>query len=186
MFSYFVGTVKRLFLFSFFFLFAYLHYKTTDKSSYEFKDKVFEFSTLINFKSARLEKFLDKPEHAFKIFLIFQTTCALLAVLGLRFFSFVSGLCLLFLNALYYNPLRINPATIKPDMVITYLNLDHIKNLSWEFIILIILSLAIFTQSFRYSCFKKTVIYSQNVETKEFNQEIKREAKVTSQKKKKI
>ena len=186
MFSYFVGTTKRLFLFSFFFLFAYLHYKSMDKSAYEFKDKVFEFATLINFKNAQLEKFLEQPERAFKIFLVFQTACALFAVLGSRFFSFLSGLCLVLLNALYYNPFRINTATKKPDFVLNDINFGIIKSLSWEFLILGILSLTIFTQSFRSSCFKKVVIIPEEAGVRDLKQDSKRETKVNSQKKKKI
>ncbi len=185
MFSYLVGTTKRLLLFSFFFLFAYLKYSSLDKSSYDFKDKVFEFTTIVNFKNAQLEKFLEKPERGFQMFLIFQTGCALLAVLGSRFFSFLAALCLMITNILYFSPMRINPATKKSDVDFKNLNLDLLKSLSWEFIVLSVLSLAILTQSFRSSCFKRCETLPKEAGVTE-SPNSKRDAKVSSKKKKKI
>lgn len=142
-----MGTTRRLFLFSFFFLFAYLHTKNIKNSSYEFKDKVFEFTTLVNFKNAKLEAILENPESVFQLFLIIQTICAALAVLGVKFFSFLSGIFLVLLNVLYYNPFKINPVTKKPDLVFSSFNFEFLNSLPLDFFVLSVLILGIFTQS---------------------------------------
>ena len=182
-----MGVIRRLFLFSFFFLFAYLHMKNIKNSSYEFKDKVYEFTTLVNFKSPQIETLLRFPENFFHGYLIFQTACAVLAILGVRFFSFVSGICLVLLNAIYYNPFKINPATKKPDLVYTSLNLDLFKSLPWEFIVISVLALAIFTQSTESLCCSRVEILPKEAgaSIQQSDDRDKREPKVHSQKAKK-
>ena len=110
------GFTKRLFLFQFVFLFAYLKYRDISASSYEFKDKIYEFSTSLNFKHTYLEELLKNPIMAFQIFIGFQAVCALLAILGSRLFSFLTAICLILTNIIYFNPFQINPNTKKPNM----------------------------------------------------------------------
>ena len=176
MLCYLFNTVKRAFLFGFVFVFAYLNFREITRSSYEFKDRVYEFTTGVNFKHPLLDQYLTNPTQVFQAFLIAQVAFALLATLGARFFSFLSGLLLLLVNILYNNPLRVASGS-KPATYILK-NFDY-KTLSPEFVLLTILSLAMLTQSFQTAC-----VTSSNRETQTSDE--KRENKPSSSKKKKV
>jgi hypothetical protein len=179
MFCFLVGLTKRLFLFQFFFLFAYLKFRDQSASSYEFKDKIYEFSTLVNFKHPAVEQFINNPLYAFQLFFGVMTVSAFLGFLGSRFFSFISAICLAIVNVLYFNPMRLNPATKKPE-----LNLEnfHFTQLPLEFIVLTVLVFALFAQAFR----TKRASYSVD-ETPKVEEviETRREPKNSSNKQKK-
>jgi hypothetical protein len=183
--SYLSGLIKRIVIFQFIFLFFYLKWRNIQGSSYEFKDKVYELSTSLSFKNAKLEEFLNNPIQAFQIFVGIQIACAVLGVLGSRLFSFASAVLLIATNFIYYNPLKLNPSTKKPFIKISLdnFNINQIKQFPVEFILLTTISLAILTQAFKSSCMKKCKEITYNKD--DYANDNKRNVKVTSNKNKK-
>lgn len=186
--SYLCGLIKRIIIFQFIFLFVYLKWRNIQGSSYEFKDKIYELTTSLSFKNAKLEEFLNNPVQAFQIFIGVQIASAVLGVLGSRLFSFTSAFMLIVTNFIYYNPFKLNPATKKPFINISFdnLNINQIKQFPVEFILLTTLSLAILTQAFKSktSCMKKCKEITSTPQEETVTYE-KRGAKVNSNKNKK-
>ena len=176
------GFIKRLFLFQFVFLFAFLKYTDISTSSYEFKDKIYEFSTSVNFKHPVLEELLKNPITVFQFFIGFQAVCALLAILGSRLFSFLTAICLIITDIIYFNPFQINPNTKKPNMSLNNLN---IQQFPLEFILLATLAMAMLTQAFKTSKCETTYVIEEEITKDEKVNSNKREVKVKSQKNKK-
>lgn len=186
MLCYLCGVVKRLFLFQFIFIFAFLKFRDQSSSAYDMKDKFYEFTTLINFKHPMMEQFLVNPLQAFQLFFGIMTVSAFFGLLGSRFFSFITGVCLIKINILYFNPMRINPTTKKPELNINDLSNFNLNQLPLEFILLTILSFALFTQAFKKGCNKNK--YGSDSETTpgvEEVRETRRDANVSSKKGKK-
>jgi hypothetical protein len=186
MLCYLCGVVKRLFLFQFIFIFAFLKFRDQSTSAYDMKDKIYEFTTLVNFKHPMLEQILVNPLQAFQLFFGIMTVSAFFGLLGSRFFSFLTGLCLIKLNFLYYNPMRINPTTKKPELNLTdlsNLNLNQLQQLPLEFILITVLAFALFTQSFK-RCNRKDYNYESTPGVEEVR-ETRREVRPSSKKGKK-
>ena len=185
MLCYLFNTVKRLFLFGFVFVFAYLNFRNISKSSYDFKDKVYEFTTGVNFKHPLLDQYLANPTQVFQAFLIAQVAFALLATLGVRFFSFLSGLLLVLVNVLYYNPLRATPGSKTPNFSLQNLDLKTLSSaVSAEFLLLTCLSLAMFAQSFNNSSRSVTHIQVE-AQASSTSSDSRRDSRPASGKKKK-
>lgn len=182
MLGYLCGVFKRLFLFQFVFLFAYLKYKDLSTSSYEFKDKVYEFSTSVNFKHPKVDQLLSNPVLLFQIFVGAQAAFAVLALLGSRFFSFLTAVMVVLTNVIYNNPLKILNPTKKAGENPKPFNLNQIP---LEFILMTILALAIFAQSFSKSCCGSAEALEAGKGVEETT-DGRRDAKVSSQKKKRI
>lgn len=181
MISFLCGVVKRSFLFQFFFIFAYLKYSDMGKSSYEFKDKVYEASAIANLKHPMIDRAFANPMMAFQVFLGVQVFSAGMAVLGSRFFSFLSGLLLLAGNVVYNNPLRV---TGKPNQPISIEKLT-LTSIPIEFILLCCLSLGILTQAFTRGCCRRDTVIEEAGHREE-TPDARRTPTVSSGKKKRV
>lgn len=166
-----MGTLQRTILFQFFFVFAFIKYRDISKSSYEFKDKFYELTTLLNFKNNLIDQAFANPVLVFQAFLGIQVFCALLAILGSRFFSFITGVVLIAANLVYNNPLKFDTK-----------NNFGFFTIPFEFLILTAFTIGVFTQAFSGSSKCK----STNPETSPSEQLNDRGAKQSSYKKKRI
>jgi hypothetical protein len=135
------NTFKRTLLFQFIFIFAFLKLRDITRSSYELKDRFYELATLLNFKNDLIDKAFTNSLLVFQIFLGALLSSSLLATLGSRVFSFISGLLLILLNLIYFNPLRSNNK-------IASIGKLTIFNLPIESLVLLAISLGIFIQTF--------------------------------------
>ena len=182
--SLFYGFTKRILLFQFFFIFAFLKFKDMSSSSYELKDKYYELATSFNFKNAKIEEFISNPLLAFQIFVGFQTLCAVLALFNSKFFAFLSATCLTVTNFVYFNPFRINPTTKKPEISFTDFKVTQLQTVPLEFLLLLALTFAILAHSFTSSkCqIPTTVLVEEAGATGKESTKDKREAKVSSKK----
>ena len=177
MISYMCSVFNRFLLFQFFFVFAYYKFLDVSKSSHEFKDRFYELSKLISFKNSYLDLLFNNPIPVFQAFIGIQLVSALLAVLGSRLFSFISGMFLLLTSLFYYSPFITKSAGA--------VNISF-ENCSIEFMLSISLVLAIFAQSFSSNCCKKS--NQEAVETEEETvkpRQENRESKPSSKSKKK-
>lgn len=150
MISWILGVFKRTLLFQFFFVFAHYSLNNITKSSHEFRDRYYELEESFNFKCKWMQAFFENPVRGFQLFLGAHVIFALLAVLGSRFFSFVSGLALIFGNVLYHNPLaKSKLQSGKSGNIMANLNV------SFEFLLLLALSIAMMALAFKTKCNEK-------------------------------
>jgi len=148
MISYMSSVFKRFLIFQFFFVFAYYKFLDLSKSSYEFKDRFYELSKLFSFKNPQVDLLFNNPIPVFQAFMGIQMVSALLAVLGSRLFSFVSGVLLLLTSLIYYSPFKTKMGGVSAK--------NMFETSSIEFLLSIALVLAIFAQSFSSSCCEKS------------------------------
>jgi len=148
MMAFFGSAIKRLVLFQFVFVFAYYKFMDLAKSSYDFKDRIYDLSKFSDFKHPLVDKVLMNPIPVFQVFIGVQVFCALFAVLGFRFFSFLSGIFMLFTSVVYYSPFK----SIKAGVPAKFL----LESSSMEFLFSIALVLAIFAQALTSSAYEKS------------------------------
>jgi hypothetical protein len=172
MIAFLLSIFKRVFLFQFIFVFAFLKIRDISKSSYELKDKYYELATLLNFKHPLVEKAFSDPLLVFQIFIGLQVFSAVVATLGSRFFSFLSAVLLIISSVLYFNPMKVRNNVITPEKF-------NFSTFSLESLLLLGVSIGIFTQTF-----SRSRCNSHVVEAGVTPNENKRENKPASSKKK--
>ena len=148
MMAFFGSALKRLLLFQFVFVFAYYKLIELSKSSYDFKDRIYELSKFSDFRHPLVDKVLMNPIPVFQAFIGIQVFCALFAVLGFRFFSFLSGIFMIFTSLVYYSPIK----SIITGVPAKFL----LESSSMEFLFSIALVLAIFAQALTSSGSEKS------------------------------
>lgn len=106
MLCYLTRLVKRFFLYQFLFLFVYLKYQNISKSSYEFRDNVYELKNILGLRENLLDLVFSNPELPFKIFAGLGVVSALLATLGSKASSFISATLVGLYAIIYQNPIK--------------------------------------------------------------------------------
>lgn len=147
MFKYLCGTFNRLILYQIIFVFAYFRFQNFQKSTYEFKDKVYELNNSLSFTHPLLDEAFKNPVLVFQAFVGIQVFCAFLAILGSRFFGFLAALCLIVDTVIYNNPLIPAAQTQQHGYALTVGKFD--LNINMEFILSITLVLAMLAHSFK-------------------------------------
>jgi hypothetical protein len=142
-----LGFLKRLFLFQFIFVIAFLQFKDMNKSANIFKGKVRDFTNSTGIKNNIIEELLSSNHLLiFQAFIGIKVFTALIALFGSRFFSFVTGILVALSTLIYANPISIlqnYKESQKPGSKIQF----HIPI---EALLLTGLTLAILAQSFYY------------------------------------
>lgn len=168
--SFFSGVLKRLFFFQFMFIFAYYKYRDLTKSSHEFKDKINQVTSQLNFTHPLLDTYLKNPLFTFQMFLGVNALFALLAILGSKFASLLAGVMLMVTNLLYFRPVKdFNDLSLK----------NVVAQSPFEFLLLSVLSVGMIAYAFKPSekCCAVAKVEESTIP--------KREAKPSSSKQKK-
>lgn len=139
MISSFSSALKRFLLYQFIFVFAYYKFQDISKSSYDYKDRFYELCKFFDFRNPHIDQLFLNPIPFFQGFMAIQVLFAIMAVLGSRLFSFLSGLLLLINSVIYYSPFRQRQGGLSGKFLL--------ESFSFEFMLSIALVLAIFAQS---------------------------------------
>ncbi len=140
--------LKRFLLFQFFFVYAYFNFFDVSKYSYEFKDGIYGLCKYFNYRNPQIDQLLSNPVPIFQGLVVVQLISAIMAVLGNKFFSFLSGVLLLVINLINNSPFRLKQGGVSGKFIL--------ESFSMEFMLSLALVLAIFAQSFSSSEESKT------------------------------
>jgi hypothetical protein len=124
-----------------------MKFRDLSKSAYEFRDNFYDFSSTIEFKHNLIDVLFKNPLLFFQLFLAVQVISALLATLGSKFFSFVTGLLLTVNGLITQNPIKLYHSVRDSEAPGPNLFFPPL-----EMILTTSLILAIFTHAFRSGC----------------------------------
>lgn len=122
--DYFIWCILRCIIYQYIFIFAATNLNDLPKSSLEFIEKLEEFCKIskIQYPSFIPDFVLDLIPIYQKVMFIYLFF-AIMSVLGVKVFQFISGICVILTSCIFYHPFK--PSTLKPEDSYSTYNLKY-------------------------------------------------------------